>query len=98
MRPLREEIGRWQLREILTSLDFLNEMKSFATGSAQLNFGPKHLNLMKFKVPTRQIGVEFEKKITPIELQICALLEFNQKLKEARDILLPRLMNRTIEV
>ena len=64
MRPLREEIGRWQLREILTSLDFLNEMKSFATGSAQLNFGPKHLNLMKFKVPTRQIGVEFEKKIT----------------------------------
>jgi type I restriction enzyme S subunit len=98
MRPLREEIGKWQLREILKSPDFINEMKSYATGSAQLNFGPKHLNLMMLKVPSLKIGLQFEMIISPIEIQICSLLDINQKLKEARDILLPRLMNRTIEV
>jgi type I restriction enzyme S subunit len=98
MRPLREEIGKWQLREILKSPDFINEMKSYATGSAQLNFGPKHLNLMTLKVPMSIIGVQFEMTISPIEIQICSLLDINQKLKEARDILLPRLMNRTINV
>lgn len=98
MRPLREEIGKWQLREILKSPDFINEMKSYATGSAQLNFGPKHLNLMMLKVPSPKIGLQFEMIISPIEIQICSLLDINQKLKEARDILLPRLMNRTIEL
>jgi type I restriction enzyme S subunit len=73
-------------------------MKSYATGSAQLNFGPKHLNLMMLKVPSLKIGLQFEMIISPIEIQICSLLDINQKLKEARDILLPRLMNRTIEV
>lgn len=98
MRPIRSEIGKWQLRELIKSPEFLNLMKSFATGSAQLNFGPKHLNMLTLNVPSVEIGESFERLLNPIEVQICELLEFNQKLKEARDILLPRLMNRTIEV
>ena len=53
---------------------------------------------MKIIVPSKFIGLEFEKLTNPIELKILSLLDYNQKLKKARDILLPRLMNQTIEV
>ena len=40
----------------------------------------------------------FTKTVNPIFSQLENLITQNQKLKAARDILLPRLMNRTIEV
>ena len=48
--------------------------------------------------PKLSIQESFEKLINPIDAQIWKINVQNQKLKEARDILLPRLMNRTIEV
>lgn len=98
LRPIRDEVGKWYIKRKVSCSNFLNEMKSFATGSAQLNFGPKHLNMMKIIVPSKFIGLEFEKLTNPIELKILSLLDYNQKLKKARDILLPRFMNQTIEV
>ena len=41
---------------------------------------------------------KFNDLVYPILESKIQLLKYNQKLKEARDILLPRLMNRTIEV
>ena len=98
LRPIRDEVGKWYIKRKVSCSNFLNEMKSFATGSAQLNFGPKHLNMMKIIVPSKFIGLEFEKLTNPIELKILSLLDYNQKLKKARNILLPRFMNQTIEV
>jgi len=98
LRPIRDEVGKWYIKRKVSCSNFLNEMKSFATGSAQLNFGPKHLNMMKIIVPSKFIGLEFEKLTNPIELKILSLLDYNQKLQKARDILLPRLMNQTIVV
>ena len=48
--------------------------------------------------PMNNLIVNFEKIVKPIDGQIWKLNIQNQKLKVARDILLPRLMNRTIEV
>ena len=48
--------------------------------------------------PFENIVDDFEIVVKPIDAQIWKLNLQNQKLKEARDILLPRLMNRTIEV
>ena len=48
--------------------------------------------------PTQNVVAAFSQKIRPFFLQIDLLKIQNQKLKEARDILLPRLMNQTIEV
>ena len=48
--------------------------------------------------PSEKIVDDFEIVVKPIDAQIWKLNLQNQKLKEARDILLPRLMNRTIEV
>jgi type I restriction enzyme S subunit len=42
--------------------------------------------------------LDFNQISNPIFEQLVKLTSQNQKLKEARDILLPRLMNRTIEV
>ncbi len=41
---------------------------------------------------------EFENAVKPMDKQIQSLFIQNQTLKEARDILLPRLMDRRIEV
>jgi type I restriction enzyme S subunit len=53
---------------------------------------------MDIAIPSNKINSEFEKITSRIYNQIEVLQTKNQKLKEARDILLPRLMNRTIEV
>jgi type I restriction enzyme S subunit len=98
MRPINERMGKWHIKEYMKSDIFLNDMKSRATGSAQLNFGPKHLAMMSVIAPAKQISIQFEKAIDPIEKQILNLFDYNQTLKEARDLLLPRLMNQTIEV
>ncbi|MFT4943929.1 MAG: type I restriction enzyme S subunit [Flavobacteriales bacterium] len=58
----------------------------------------KVLEEQKLLSPNIELQEEFEKIVIPIDDQIVNLDEQNQKLKAARDILLPRLMNRTIEV
>tara|TARA_X000000950_G_C13914906_1_gene660492 strand:- start:3314 stop:4531 length:1218 start_codon:yes stop_codon:yes gene_type:complete len=98
LRPIQSGIGKWYIKRKVSSREFVDEMKSFATGSAQLNFGPKHLNMMNIMVPNEELSEQYERLTNPLELKILALLDYNQKLKAARDILLPRLMNRTIEV
>ena len=49
-------------------------------------------------LPSKTILENFNNFCENIFLQIETLEKQNQKLKAARDILLPRLMNRTIEV
>jgi len=58
----------------------------------------KDLESQQLIQPSKSIVTNFEQIIKPIDLQISNLDKQNQKLKEARDILLPRLMNQTIEV
>jgi len=53
---------------------------------------------MKIIVPNKVTGLQYESLTDPIELKILSLLDYIQKLKAARDILLPRLMNQTIKV
>ncbi|WP_276133050.1 restriction endonuclease subunit S [Polluticoccus soli] len=98
MRQKSERYGKWLIREMIRSDNFLNEMRSMATGSAQLNFGPKHLEMMNVVVPELEKSRLFENIIDPFQLKLLLLLDKNKLLKEARDILLPRLMNGTITV
>ena len=61
----------------------------------------RHYKFMKEQpiiIPDEKTLDEFNKKAYPMLGQTIQLLNYNQKLKEARDIMLPRLMNRTIEV
>lgn len=61
----------------------------------------RHYKFMKEQpiiIPDEKTLDKFNKKVYPILEQTIHLYNYNQKLKEARDILLPRLMNRIIEV
>ena len=61
----------------------------------------RHYKFMKEQpiiIPDEKTLDEFNKKAYPLLEQTIHLFNYNQKLKEARDILLPRLMNRTIEL
>ena len=49
-------------------------------------------------IPSDDDLKKYSNKVEPMFNQTLTLLLQNQKLRAARDILLPRLMNRTIEV
>jgi type I restriction enzyme S subunit len=44
------------------------------------------------------VSNEFEAKIRPVFEQINALINWNEKLKQARDMLLPKLMSGALDV
>ena len=67
-------------------------------GAAQPHVYPKDLKRAEFVIPDKSVIQKFEELVSPQYDLKRILLKQNQKLKEARDILLPRLMNRTIEV
>ena len=58
----------------------------------------QNLRKVELIVPEKKILEEFMRIVLPMVNQVFTLNLQNQKLKEARDILLPRLMNQTIEV
>jgi type I restriction enzyme S subunit len=68
------------------------------SGSAQPQLPIKTLNQFKILVPNSDVQKEFNSLVSNKFKLLEVLLIQNQKLKAARDILLPRLMNRTIEV
>jgi type I restriction enzyme S subunit len=58
----------------------------------------KYLKQQTIIIPNDSILKLFNDKVCPMLEQGIKLLSYNTKLKAAREILLPRLMNRTIEV
>ena len=51
-----------------------------------------------YLLPPEIIRSHFENTVTPIYEQIFKLDDYNEKLKQARDLLLPRLMNGEVAV
>ena len=98
MRP-KQPMKKWMLKSYLLYGGFIEKASSLAIGAAQLNFGPAHLNKMTILFPKNSETVnKFEKLISEIYLAKKNLLDQNQKLTQARDLLLPRLMSGEIEV
>lgn len=82
----------------LNSFDFKEHCKPRANGATVLNLKTIDVNEYPIIVPPDDIIEGFSRKVNSL-LKITENLDLqNQKLKEARDIMLPRLMNRTIEV
>ena len=58
----------------------------------------KYLKAESVLVPTQKIADEFDRLVSPMFNQVQKLRDKCNKLSQARDILLPRLMNGEIEV
>lgn len=69
-----------------------------SNGATMVNVNKSKFENIEIVYPNQTLLINFHQLVSPIFRQILVLQENNQKLKEARDILLPRLMNRTIEV
>ena len=101
-----EAIAHFNLLEdsILTTEYTYQFLKNFhypslgSTSSIGTSINSKIVKNMDIIIPNENLINEFSKGVKNIFIQIENLINQNQKLKEARDILLPRLMNRTIEV
>ncbi len=98
MRKKTERIGTWQLKHMLLAKKFQNTLESYANGSAQVNFGPIHLKQIKIFAPPNEIGIAYEKIVAPMEETIKLYRDQYALLKEARDLLLPRLMTGLIDI
>ena len=69
-----------------------------STGSTRKSASAKLIVDYNLLIPKKEIIDSFDEQIVPIRKDITILLQQNQKLAQARDLLLPRLMNGTIEV
>lgn len=82
----------------LISDEFLNLLDVMATGSAQRNFGPMHLNKIDLVYPNKDIIIRFNNLMFPIIENIQNNKAENMKLAQLRDTLLPKLMNGEIDL
>ena len=78
--------------------EFINELNTKASGSVQLNFGPKHLKTIKLVIPPKRMLTIFENIIGPLIAEMCRLKSENSILSIIRDTLLPKLMSGEIRV
>lgn len=82
---------------LVKSDEIQNTINAHAKGTTILHAGTSIIHL-EFQLATDDVILRFNQILNPIFEQMVSLNNQNQKLKEARDILLPRLMNRTIEL
>lgn len=73
-------------------------LENLSHGVAQLNLSPVKLGKEEYVKPPNALLETFEQQTGPILNQICTLVAYNKNLTEARDILLPKLMNGEVAV
>ena len=86
------------LYALLSDPRFIGRMKALSKGAVQFYFNTKDIVNYETFVPTKNIIDDFAKIYKPILELRMKLKDENQLLKEARDILLPRLMTGMIDV
>lgn len=69
-----------------------------ATGGAQQHINKDIVNAYNIILPDDNTIINFNKIIEPLFCKMIKLYRQNEKLEEARDRLLPRLMNSELEV
>jgi len=76
----------------------LKVLENISNGAAQQNLSPVNASKQRFVVATDECLTKFNRIVKPFIVTISTLNLQNQNLKEARDILLPRLMAGMIDV
>lgn len=86
------------LFSLLKSYEFVQYKNNFATGATQVSLNNASLKKIKVLFPKLNLVELYSEIVNPL-LEKCSLLKNqNQKLAQARDLLLPRLMSGEIEV
>ena len=96
VRPSKKIAPLWFGYALLELEKVFEDMGEGATNQKELKRA--RVSDLKIKVPSKGLMEEFDKVVDSVTLQIINLNEQNHKLAEARDLLLPRLMNGDIAV
>lgn len=83
---------------IMRNDKMITTLENISNGAAQQNLSPINMGNVEVVYPDEITVTKFNKLSDTAVMQICQLYILNQKLKESRDILLPKLMNGTIKV
>lgn len=83
---------------LLRDKQMLTILENLSNGTAQQNLSPIKMGEMLVRYPNPKLREDFNKRASLMIEMICKLNIQNTKLREARDILLPRLMNGEITV
>lgn len=86
------------LYKAVTTDSFVSHMEQVATGAAYPAVKPKDFECMTLLIPPDKMIRQFDNFVLPIFKQIYTLQSQNKSLQQARDLLLPRLMNGSIAV
>jgi len=73
-------------------------LEAIGGGSTMANVNKNKFENLEVLIPSQDILNEFHKAVDPIFKQVAIVFQQNQKLTQARDLLLPRLMSGAIEV
>jgi type I restriction enzyme S subunit len=82
----------------LNSKVYFEKMQNLNSNAAQPGINQSKIKTLTIHIPAEELLVQFDKLVSPFVKQIYVLAKENLRLKQARDILLPRLMNQTIKV
>ena len=83
---------------LLTSYEFIQYKNNYATGATQVSLNDRSLKKIKVIFPTIDLVEPYSEIVNPLLEECSYLRNKNQKLAQARDLLLPRLMSGAIEV
>ncbi|WP_271398396.1 restriction endonuclease subunit S [Salinicoccus roseus] len=87
-----------ELFEYMKQNLFNSNLKPYATGSAQPQITINNIKGIKFLIPNHGILSKYNNLMKEVNSKTLYLSKQNKNLKKQRDLLLPRLMNGTIEV
>lgn len=94
----KENCAKDYIYAFLRWSSFANEVKNHANGANVLHLLPARITNYPINVPPKELQDKFAEKVGPIFNLIDSLQQKNEKLAQARDLLLPHLMPREIEV
>lgn len=95
VKPFDKDLHNWLYFSLLEKIpDFIN----LSNGATMQHIKKSALGMVCLPVPPKKVYEEFQKETEPILNLIVNLNQQNTKLREAKDILLPRLMSGEIEV
>lgn len=86
------------LYTFLNSREAQANIEHLAQGAAQPNISATDLKSLKLSIPPAKIINEFEQLTLPMRDEMLTLRQKNVKLKETRDLLLPKLISGKVEV
>jgi len=98
LRPVPKEIAPRFLFDQLGRPEMITLITSRATGGTMLNLNGKIMSGIPIVRPPDDLQLDYVGRVEPMYALIESLGEQNQKLAEARDLLLPRLMSGEVEV